>query len=197
MSKPLKGIKTAGILDERAINRWYPMRVTYSREIKVRDELKALGVEAFLPMRFELTRTRGVPKFEYVPAVHNLIFVRSSQLWLSENKRTNKVLASLRYMIRQPLDVRTQPREILWVPDRQMENFIRVASVTDGSVMFLDNPDMGRVGQRVKIRQGMFAGVEGVIKRIKKNKRIVVAIDGCAAVALTTYVPREHLIMLD
>ena len=83
------------------------------------------------------------------------------------------------------------------MPDKQMEDFIRVASVRDDSVMFLDCSDFLRSpGTRVRVTEGPFAGVEGVIKRIRRNKRVVVQIDGVAAVAIT-FVPPSALMVLE
>jgi transcription antitermination factor NusG len=48
------------------------------------------------------------------------------------------------------------------------------------------------MGRRVRITAGRFKGVEGVIKRIKKNKFFLIQIDGVAAVAIT-YVPADCL----
>ena len=82
---------------------------------------------------------------------------------------------------------------IMRVPDPEMENFLRVARVEDDRVMFLDYNDfISKVGRRVRINEGHFAGVEGVIKRIKKNKHVVVQIEGVAAVAIT-FVPASFL----
>lgn len=54
------------------------------------------------------------------------------------------------------------------IPDRQMQNFMRVASKTDDSVMFLDDESVvGKEGKRVKIIGGAFEGVTGVIRREK------------------------------
>ena len=44
-----------------------------------------------------------------------------------------------------------------------------------------------REGQLVKVRNGAFAGVEGRIVRIKKNRRILVELPGMLAIA-STYV---------
>ena len=67
-----------------------------------------------------------------------------------------------------------------------MQNFMRVASHTDDSVMFLDMSDVqGKVGRKVLITQGEFAGVEGYVKRIKQNKRVVVQLNDLAAVAIS------------
>ena len=101
----------------------------------------------------------------------------------------------LRYIVRHTLeDGRV---EIIVVPDRQMENFMRVAGVETDDVMFLDcNEYICRVGRRVRIVQGPFAGVEGVIKRIKNNKHVVVQVEGLAAVAIT-FVPPSLLEAVD
>ena len=66
---------------------------------------------------------------------------------------------------------------------------MKVASVEDSSVMFLENSDyLDYIGKEVEITAGQFKGVRGIIKRIKKNKHVVVQIAGIAAVAIT-YVP--------
>ena len=166
---------------------WYPMRVTYSREIKVKAELDRLEIENFVPMTYKLVcADNGNPHRELVPAINNLIFVRSTQGRISELKTSNEVLEPLRYMMDHTAE---KAHEIMTVPDRQMENFMRVASMTDDSVMFLDeNTIVGKEGKRVKIMGGMFEGVEGVIRRVKRCKRVVVALDGIASVAIA-YVP--------
>ena len=75
------------------------------------------------------------------------------------------------------------------VADGEMENFMRVASRTDDSVIFLDNEMVvGKEGKCVEIMGGVFEGVKGVIRRVKKCKRVVVEIEGVASVAIA-YVP--------
>ncbi len=172
--------------------KWFPMRVTYHRELKVKAELDILGIENFVPMHYEVVKTRKGARKMLVPAIHNLIFIHSTQEAVTHLKTTRKGCEPLRYMMRPVAGNRTQ-KEIMTVPDREMENFIRVASVQDDSVMFLDYKDfIGKEGSRVRIMGGTFAGVEGIIKRIKKNKHVVVQIEGIAAVAVT-FVPPSLL----
>ena len=166
---------------------WFPMRVTYSREMKVKAELDRLEIENFVPMTYKLVCSdNGKLHRELVPAINNLIFVRSTQGRISELKTTNEVLEPLRYMLDHTAG---KEHEIMTVPDRQMENFMRVASMTDDSVMFLDEKTIvGKEGKRVKIIGGAFEGVEGVIRRVKRCKRVVVELEGIASVAIA-YVP--------
>ena len=173
---------------------WFPMRVTYSREMKVKGELDRLGIECFVPMTQRLVESQKDGETELrrmlVPAINNLIFVRSTQERLSELKRTNEVLEPLRYMMDRTAGIEY---EIMTVSDQQMENFLRVARMTDESVMFLDESTIvGKEGKRVRIMGGVFEGVEGVIRRVKRCKRVVVEIEGVMSVAIA-HVPVEWL----
>ena len=173
---------------------WFPMRVTYQREMKVKAELDRLGIENFVPMRYKVVESQNDGGTELrrvlVPAINNLIFVRSTQERLSELKQTNEVLEPLRYMMDRTA---AQEHAIMTVADREKENFMRVASRTDDSVMFLDNETVvGKEGKRVEIMGGAFEGVTGVIRRVKRCKRVVVEIEGVASVAIA-YVRAELL----
>ena len=173
---------------------WFPMRVTYQREMKVKAELDRLGIENFVPMRYKVVESQNDGDTELrrvlVPAINNLIFVQSTQERVSELKRRNEVLEPLRYMMDHTA---ASEHSIMTVADRKMENFMRVASRTDDSVMFLDNEMVvGKEGKRVEIMSGAFEGVTGVIRRVKRCKRVVVEIEGVASVAIA-YVPAEVL----
>lgn len=126
------------------------------------------------------------PHRELVPAINNLIFVHSTLTRVSELKQSNEVLEPLRYMMDHTV---SRDHVIMTVPDRQMENFMRVALRTDNSVMFLDaDTVVGKEGKHVEIMGGAFEGVSGVIRRVKRCKRVVVELEGIASVAIA-YVP--------
>ena len=166
---------------------WFPMRVTYSRELKVKAELDRLAIENFLPMTYKLLDADTEnPHRDLVPAINNLIFIHSSKDRISSLKSSNAVLQPLRYMMDRTAQ---QAHTIMTVPDAQMQNFIRVASKTDDSVMFLnDETVVGKVGKHVLITGGVFDGVTGVIRRVKRCKRVVVELEGIASVAIA-FVP--------
>ena len=173
---------------------WFPMRVTYQREMKVKAELDRLRIENFLPMRYKVMESQNDGdaelRRELVPAINNLIFLRSTQERVSELKRRNEVLEPLRYMMDHTA---SSEHAIMTVADREMENFMRVALRTDDSVMFLDNETVvGKEGKRVEIMGGAFEGVKGVIRRVKRCKRVVVEIEGVASVAIA-WVPAGML----
>lgn len=169
------------------------MRVTYHRELKIKQCLEGLEIENFLPMHYEMIETASGSKRKLVPAIHNLIFVHSCQKEITDLKMRKKEFEPMRYMTKRMSD---GSREIIYVPDRQMESFIKVASAQDDSVFFLDPGEyISKIGKQVKITAGPFKDVEGVIKRIKKNKSVVVQIEGVAAVAIA-FVPANHLMLI-
>ena len=175
------------------------MRVTYSRVMQAKDFLDSIGVESFVPMHYVHVEGKHPRHRVLKPAISSLIFVHSCQKSITELKMTKRDLQSLRYMMYPVLDESNNVvrRDILTVPDGQMENFIRVASVHDDRVFYIENLNFaGKPGQRVKVTQGDFAGIEGTIKRVKKNKCVVVQIENVAAVAIA-FLPAAFLQSLD
>ena len=79
------------------------------------------------------------------------------------------------------------------VPDREIEIFKIVTRAAETGLEFLDgNPELYKVGDLVRVTDGPFKGAEGYVKRIKKDRRLVVIISGVAAVA-TSFIPPELL----
>ena len=175
---------------------WYPMRATYSRELIVRDELDRLGIETFLPLKHKRIATGTGEELRQVPAVHNLIFVHSTQEKISQLKRSYKSLEPLRYI--------TRPSEngldntIIRIPESLMSSFLQVASFNyDEHVVFLENLEFAfKPGPKVRINEGQFQGVEGVLKSMKKHLCVVVPLKGVTAVAITN-VPKKYLQRLE
>lgn len=174
---------------------WYPMRVTYGRDerlLRLKEQLDTEGVENFLPLRYRYVKTENWEvKKELIPAIHGLIFVRSTRERLTELKMTRSEFEPMRYITNRFAENGNDT--ILTIPTFQMENFMRVASIHDERFVYLENMDfVAKPGKKVRITEGDFRGVEGVIKRIKKNQCVVVQIEGVAAIAMT-FVPSAWL----
>ena len=171
---------------------WFPMRVTYGRELIVKEFLDKENIENFLPMQYAIVDTKEGPQRMAVPAVSNLIFIRSTQEQLTRMKMYDKRFEPLRYMIRKS-DIDNE-QEIITVSDKSMDNFLKVAKLPDDKVFYLDINDhvLSNIGKRVLITAGPFVGVEGIVKRIRRNKHVVIQLDDILAAAIT-YVPSEYL----
>ena len=173
---------------------WYPMYSTYGSELKVKAELERLGIECFVPMKYALVAHGSERRRVQVPAIHNLIFVRESREKITGLKMHNRVCTHLQYMVFNNLN---STKDIIIVPDDKMKNFMMVASQISDQTVYLRYEDfLDKPGRKVKVIDGVFAGVEGIVKRIKKRRVVVVLLEGIAAVAITE-LPSEYLELAD
>lgn len=78
------------------------------------------------------------------------------------------------------------------IPEKQMNNFILVTSVSDNLIPLGEVSWELLKGDRVRVTGGLFQGAEGVIKRIKGDHRLIVSIDCFTAVA-TCFIRPELL----
>ena len=182
-------------VDRRTQTLWYPMRITYGRVERMlyfQELLEKEKLEYFLPMRCEFQKTIDWDvRKEFVPAIHGLIFIHSSQAHLTELKMTRREFAPMHYWTN--LFSTGEHDKLLVVPDRQMENFKSAYTKYDERVSLLEYTDfIAKPGKRVRIVQGDFENTVGTIKRIKKNQCVIVEIEGVAAIAIT-FVPPSWL----
>ena len=151
---------------------WYAFRVFWNRLEQVKDLLDSRNVEyysqsilpsyVFVHTTFEMLES--MRQFEYDNKLHRFY------VYWNKEKRTPIV-----------------------VPDREVEIFKIVTSAADTGLQFLgEDPDAFRQGDRVRVTDGPFKGADGYIKRIKKDRRLVVTISGIAAIA-TSFIPMELL----
>ncbi|MEG1660515.1 MAG: UpxY family transcription antiterminator [Bacteroides sp.] len=159
---------------------WYALRITYSREIALKDHLDTLGIENFIPMRYVIIEKNNKKTRKLVPVVHNLIFIHTTRLALNELKSRMGILYPIRYIMDR------ETRTPVVVPEKQMRDFISIAGTYDDQVIYLDNAEINfKKGDRVRITGGLFAGVEGELVRVKGDRRVVVSIQGVMAIATT------------
>lgn len=162
------------------VRSWYVIRVTYNRELKVKDELDAGGVENFIPMQYRYAEKNGRRQKRLVPTVHNLIFIKMTQEEMAAYKASTKL--PIRYMMDR------ETRTPIVVPEEQMRHFIAVSGTCDEQLVYLDAAAAAlKKGDRVRVTGGLFNGLEGTFMRIKGDRRVVVLIPGVIAVA-TAYI---------
>ncbi|WP_455585848.1 UpxY family transcription antiterminator [Bacteroides sp.] len=160
---------------------WYPLRVTYSRELLLKEVLDAEKIENFIPMRYEYIKQGDRKIRKLVPVVHNLVFVHTSFACIDQIKKSRLSL-SIRYIIDR------ETNRPLIVPESQMRSFIAVSGNYEEQIVYLDPALTAlRKGDQVRITGGIFEGVEGVIIRVKGDRRVSVCIQGVMAVA-TAYI---------
>ena len=173
---------SAGVLSS-----WYVLRATYSRELKVCEELGKIGIRTFVPMKWKKTVVDGKEEKKLVPAVGSMCFVYWTKEGIDGYIRGFGENSPVHYYWDR---IEGRP---LTVSDKAMEDFIAVASTVDEDLIYMTEVnDRLREGEKVKVKDGPFKGVQGTVVRIRKSRRIMVEIPGMMAVA-SAYVPLKDL----
>ena len=170
---------------------WFPMYVTYARELDVQEALDKAGVENFLPMQHIVMRVGKKIVERDQPAIHNLIFLHSNRTQIRELKMFNRGCQPLQYMTVKPR-TSDQASVVITIPERQMLNFMRAMQADDPSgrrtcIPYTDF--LGQEGRQVRFVSGSFAGVEGTIKRVNNNRSVIIALPHVACLVI----PIDHI----
>ena len=162
---------------------WYVMRVTYQRELQAYDILCKQNIESYVPVvKVRKRKSNGTFYWREESAIHNYIFVHTSLKELRHLKKD--VVPFMRYMMASDGEGNVRPQ---YVEQKQMEDFILISKSVQAKYL---SPDIDlKKGDKVRILVGEFQGVEGVFTKISKKheKRVVVKIEGIAAVATMEY----------
>lgn len=157
---------------------WYAIRVTYSRELKLKEYLDSQQIENFVPMHYDVVEKENKLKRKLVPVIHNLIFIHSTKAIIDSVKQINEGRFPMRYII----DHASNSPVV--VPEKEMKHFMTVVSSYHDDLIFLDSGELTmKKGDKVRITTGIWAGVEGVFIRVKGDRRVVVSLRGIMAVA--------------
>ena len=177
-NKPPKTATMNSNDDDRTV--WFAMSAPYRRELKAKERLEGMGIESFVPMTKAIVERRGIKRRETVPAIHNLIFVHTTKNIIKQAKQG---IEYLQYRTK-PCNGKNTP---ITVPDREMEQFITITNARMEEITYLQPDEIDiKKGTRVRIHGGTFNGTEGIFVKIKgkRNRRVVVLIEGLAAVAI-------------
>lgn len=173
-------------MEERkpAAVRWYVTKSQYS-PLPFREMLSAAGLEYFLPTRFVLQDIGGRRLRIERPVVFNFIFVRGTIFQVKDFCRKNQGL-HLVYR-RRFIDEKDNSEEklVLAVSDHEMSMFSRTIGEYNQEVPFIKPTEVDlEKGDYVRILEGPFAGVEGVLmsQQGKDGGRVLVSLSKVIAV---------------
>ena len=195
---------------EESKQNWYALKVFYGKVFEIEARLADMDLETYIPVRKDLLKGEdhmramhrlatpddrrrdnqfiqaGPLIYKRVPIVSSLLFVRAPQDRLKEIEDSVKEKGFI---------YKTADREdFAVIPDKQMAMFQLVCSSGAEGLDFFADEDLTRykAGDKVRVLEGPLKGAEGYIKRIRKDRRLLVSIEGFIAVA-TSFIPPQFL----
>lgn len=172
-------------LADNAIERWYVFSVSYRKEMEVKEEFSARGFQAYVPMRYCLRDRLGKKTRTLQPAVAGLVFVRGARKDLDNFKETSRLKD---YIFLKRHTMRDGTTEYVQVRDNDMLNFQRVNDVEGARITYFKPEELNIAkGSEVKIMDGPFEGITGVVQRLpgKKGQYLVISLPGVAIAAIS------------
>jgi len=167
------------------LKKWYVIgSLSPRKELKVRDDARRHGLEAFVPLRYEVKTVRGQKQRKLVPAITGLMFIKGTL----EEVKDYAIHAPFQVYIRK--STFSNKTDYLVIPTKAMEDFIAITEQHEEHVTYFKPEEISlRAGDQIRIKGGIYDGKEGIVMRIKgkRSKQLVVQIPGVlvAAVELT------------
>ena len=189
---------------------WYALKVFYGKVFEIEALLADMDLETYVPVRKDLLKGEehmramrrlatpddrrrdnqfiqaGPLIYKRVPVVSSLLFVRAPKDRLKDIEDCVKEKG----FVYKTADRKTEAV----IPDKQMAMFQLVCSSGAEGLEFFADDDLTRykAGDKVRVLEGPLKGAEGYIKRIRKDRRLLVSIEGFIAVA-TSFIPPQFL----
>ena len=197
--------------------KWYAIKVFFNKVFQMEDILSDMELETYLPVQKDKLKGQEYLKvskrlslvdanhrkdsryiqegpiiYERKPLVASLIFLRAADdeiLSVDARLKDEMILGRLLGFIYKTADF----KKWATIPDKQMESFrLLTENGGDGLTFYTANLVKLAQGDKVRVIDGPLKGAEGYIKRIKKDRRLLVCVEGVIAVA-SSYIPDRML----
>ncbi len=164
--------------------------------IKTRQDFKAERIlaevceDVFFPKE-SIKLNNGKSRIRAV--IPHVIFIKTTRetaMALEADGRNNVPLSIPMWIYRYPHD-----NDIQIIPERSI-NLLRLLTAEDTTKCRIYTVKDFKVQQRVRVIGGVYKGYEGFVKRIAKNKHVIVSIEGVCMVILP-YIHPELLVAID
>ena len=190
---PLKTIKRK----PKEVPHWYALRVTYGREKKAYDYLVGKHVEAYYPTIKTVKEVDGKRKTVEESRLPNIFFARGTEEEIKSFVYDNINLPYLRFYYKHTHTGARIMKTPLIVPDNQIKS-LQIICEKEGSdtLVLQEEVTKFKQGEKVKIIEGDFAGVTGIVARYRGQQRVGLVIDGLLT-AVTAYIPTAFLQAID
>ncbi len=144
---------------------WYAITVRSRHEFKVLDRLSKAKVEAFLPIVERLSQWKDRKKAVNFPLFPGYLFVH-----IHNNREDKLTVLKTTGVVRFLGTIQGGPEPI---PEEQIISLKRLVESKEP----LDAYPYLKEGQRVRIKRGLFAGIEGILVEKLGQHMLVLSVD--------------------
>ena len=196
-------------MEEEKLN-WYAMKVFFNKVFEVEALLGDRNLETYIPAvreqlkgaeHLRIARRLATPDdrrrdnqfvqagpiiYKRKPVVNSLLFFRAAA---EEVPVVESLVVGRGFVYKM-----TDGKRPSVISDKEMTMFRMVCSSDIPGLTFFSDEEMTRYrqGDKVRVKEGPLKGAEGYVKRIRKDRRLLVAIEGFIAVA-TSFIPPQFL----
>ncbi|NPD91743.1 UpxY family transcription antiterminator [Xylanibacter muris] len=176
---------------------WFVLRASYGRAGKACDIFDKKRIEYYLPLHHVIKIVNNKKKRILEPLLPNFIFVYAKEEDIRTFVGTTCATTLLSFYYNHFKVDRFGKNPPLTIDYKSMMNFIKATSTGNDNVRVVE-PQSCRYksGDRVKVIDGEFAGVEGKVARVAGQQRVIIELEGLCLIA-TAYIPSAFLKPLD
>lgn len=152
---------------------WFVAFTKSKHEKKIKAKLDEMGVENYLAVREEVHQWKDRKKKVEVMLIPCVIFIRGIKKdVLALHNECGIPISFMRNLT---------TKQIMVVPEKQMQDFMFVLDMTDD----VEVADLNlKRGDFVRITKGVLSNVEGELLSVKGKKKVVIRIEGLVAIAV-------------
>ncbi len=182
---------------ETADKSWYVFRASYGREDKASDYLIEDGTYTYIAKRYVEKYIQGKRKRFLQTLIPNLIFAYTTEEKADEYVNHTPAISYLSYYYNHFEHNDEQKNPPLTVPDIEMRRFIRATSNRNQHLRFVEPSQCHyKSGEMVRVTDGLFAGVEGMVARVAGQQRVIVSLSQIGLIS-TAYIPTAFIERLE
>lgn len=179
--------------NNKDIPHWFVLRTTYGREKKAYDYLISKNIVAFYPTLKKIKLVDGKRITIEESRIPNIFFAYGTEEELKILVYDNVNLPFLRFYYRHIHVGNKIVKEPLVVPDSQMNSLKIICEAdSDDVVVSTEEVEKFKQGQKVRIIDGKFKGVMGMVARYHSQQRVGIVVDGLFTIC-TAYVPNAFI----
>ena len=177
--------------------RWYVFRVSYGREDKASDYLVEDGTYTYIAKKIVEKYVGGKRRRYLQTLIPNLLFAYTTDEKAKEYVSNTPAIAYLSYYYNHFKQDEGEKNPPLTVPDEEMSRFIQATCNMNKHLLFVQPSQCHfKGGEKVRVIDGLFAGVEGRVARVAGQQRVVISLPNIGLIS-TAYIPTAFIQKID